>query len=134
MTVSNEAVLLQQLINELLNKCEPGDQLHALIDCVDVLPAGGTAGDSGNNTLITPASGKTLQLYYVSYNPQAAVTAAFRWGEAGNLWLKNTVPAKSVIAKDWGASRHFDGGVDQPLILNLSGAASVNWNVFYTEV
>ena len=88
----------------------------------------------GNNTLITPASGKKIRLYYCSYNPLLAVEAAFRFGASGGLFLRNNVTANSVIAKDYGDFRYLEGAVDEALILNLSLAVSVNWNVNYLEV
>ena len=131
MGISGEAVLLQRIIDELLNKLEPGDSIYtSTVECSSL---SGTASASGNTTLVTPASGKHLRIFYVSYNPTTATTAAFRFGEAGTLWFKNAVPAKSIVAKDWNA-RHLAGAVDEPLILNLADAVSTNWNVFYNEV
>ena len=97
-------------------------------------PASGQVTTLGNNTLLTPASGKKLRIYYVSYNPLVAVEAAFRFGAAGALWLRNNITANSVIAKDCGDLRYLEGAVDEVLILNLSLGVAVNWNVFYLEV
>ena len=97
-------------------------------------PASGQASGSGNNTLVTPTSGKRIQAYYLSYNPTLAVEAAFRFGATGTLFLRNNVTANSVIAKDFGDLRYWIGAVDEALILNLSLAVAVNWNVLYIEV
>lgn len=95
----------------------------------------GTAAGSGNNTLLTPAAGKAVRLNYMCYNPSAGVTAAFRFGAAGSLFLLTTLTVGgSVIAKDFGAFRYLQGGVNEALILNLSSGVSTNWNIFYTEV
>ena len=93
----------------------------------------GQVAEAGNNTLVTPSLGKALRLFYVSYNPLVAVEAAFRFGAAGALFLRNAVTAHSVIAKDWGTVRSLSGAVDEPLILNLSAAVACNWNAFYLE-
>lgn len=96
--------------------------------------ASGQASGSGNNTVVTPSSGKRLRIYYLSYNPLAAVEAAYRFGAAGTLFLRNNVTANSVIAKDFGDLRYLQGAVDEALILNLSSAVTTNWNAFYQEV
>lgn len=97
-------------------------------------PASGQVNGLGNNTLITPASGKKLRLYYANYNPLLAVEAAFRFGAAGTLFLRANVVANSVIGKDWGDFRYVEGAVDEALILNLSLAVATNWNAMYVEV
>ena len=94
----------------------------------------GQVSGSGNNTLITPTSGKALRIFYASYNPLVAVEAAFRFGASGGLWLRNNITANSVIAKDFGDLKYVQGAVNEVLILNLSLAVAVNWNVFYQEV
>ena len=105
------------------------------LDRLAMTAASGTVSSLGNNTVITPASGKRLSIAYLSYNPALAVEAGFRLGAAGTLMLKNSLTAGgSVIAKDFGDFRHVLGAIDEPLILNLSLAVSTNWNVFYREV
>ena len=125
--------LLSQLLNELLAKTEPSDtQPISGVGALSI--AAGTVSGSGNTTLITPASGKRVRVYYASYNNALAVEAGFRFGAAGTIWLKNNVVANSVIAKDFGDLRFVQGAVDEVLILNLSLAVSTNWTVFYVEV
>ncbi|OGO36717.1 MAG: hypothetical protein A2W35_17965 [Chloroflexi bacterium RBG_16_57_11] len=124
---------LQQVLAELLNKTEPTD--NQAVSGVGALSiAAGTASSSGNTTLITPASGKSVRVYYASYNNALAVEAGFRFGAAGTIWLKNNLVANSVISKDFGDLRYVQGAVDEVLILNLSLAVSTNWTVFYVEV
>ena len=92
----------------------------------------GSVSASGNNTLITPAAGKKLRTYYLAYNPSAAVEAAFRFGAAGGLFLRNDLTtAGSIVAKDFGDFRYVEGAVDEALILNLSLGVSTIWNAFY---
>ena len=95
--------------------------------------ASGQVSGLGNNTVVTPASGKLVRVYYASYNPLLAVEAAFRFGSTGSLWLRNNVTANSVIAKDFGDFRFVQGTANEVLILNLSLAVSTNWNVAYQE-
>ena len=101
---------------------------------ISITPASGQVSASGNNTLLTPTAGKALRVHYAAYNPLAAVEAAFRFGPTGSLWLRNNITANSVIAKDFDNFRFLQGAIDALLILNLSAAVSVNWNVLYTEV
>ena len=96
--------------------------------------ASGSAGSLGNNTLLTPASGHRLRLSYLSYNAATAVEAAFRLGATGALFLRNSVLANSVIAKDFGPARYVEGGTNDPLILNLSAAVATIWNAGYQEI
>ena len=88
----------------------------------------------GNNTLITPATGKKIRAYYLNYNPLSAVEAGFRFGATGTLILRCNVTANSVIAKDYGDFKYIEGAIDEALILNLSLAVNVIWNVFYLEI
>ena len=97
-------------------------------------PASGSVTGLGNNTLITPASGKKIRLSYVSYNPALAVEAGFRFGAAGTLFLRNSIGAGSVVSKDFGDMRYVEGAVDEALILNLSVGVATIWNALYVEV
>lgn len=101
---------------------------------VALTPASGSVSGTGNNTLITPASGKKLRIHYLSYNPTLAVEAAFRFGASGTLVLRNSVAAGAVVAKDFGDMRYWESAVDEPLVLNMVVGVSCIWNALYTEV
>lgn len=102
---------------------------------IQLTPASGTVANSGNNTLITPAAGKKLRVYYLSYNPSAAVLIAFRFGAAGTQFIRNDIAsAGAIVSKDFGDFRFVQGATDEALILNLGGAVSTLWNAFYVEV
>ena len=94
----------------------------------------GSVNGLGNNTLITPTAGKKVRISYVSYNPALAVEAGFRFGAAGGLFLRNSVGAGAVVAKDFGDMRYLEGAVNEALILNLSVGVAVIWNVLYQEI
>ena len=126
--------LLSQLLTEILQKTEPADAQAVAQSFLGLTPASGSVSGSGNTTLITPTGGKSLRVFYASYNPALAVEAAFRFGASGTLWLRNSVVASSVIAKDFGAFRYIQGAADEALILNLSLAVTTIWNTFYIEV
>lgn len=104
------------------------------VDKLQLFMASGSASASGNNTLLTPGAGKKLRVSYLSYNPVLAVEAAFRFGASGGMFLRNSVVAGSVIAKDVGDLRYIEGAVDEPLILNLSLAVATMWNVLFVEI
>lgn len=100
-----------------------------------LITASGTVSSSGNNTVVTPSSGKKIRVYYLSYNPSAPVTAAYRFGAAGNLFLQNNiVQGGSIVSKDFGDFRYVQGATDEVLILNLSAGVSTIWNCNYIEV
>ena len=124
---------LTDVLNELLQKTEPGDS-QVIVGPGVLTIASGQVSSLGNNTLITPAAGTRIRVYYASYNPLLAVEAAFRFGTAGSLWLRNNVTANSVIAKDFGDLRFIQGAVGEAVILNLSLAVGINWNLTYLEV
>jgi hypothetical protein len=108
--------------------------LHATGVPFQITPISGVATNAGNTTCITPASGKSLRIFYISYNPLLAVEAAFRWGLTGNLWLWNSLATGTVvIAKDFGTHHYLQGAIDEPLVIWLSGAVSTIWNAFYIE-
>ena len=110
-------------------------ELQQKVEAVGALTvASGQVTTLGNNTLITPTSGKKLRLYHVLYNPLLAVEAAFRFGAAGTLFLRTNVLANSVIGKDYGDFKYMQGATDEALILNLSLGVATNWNVMYVEV
>jgi hypothetical protein len=103
-------------------------------DFYKVTAASGSVNGTGNNTCITPSSGKKLRLFYLSYNPFLAVEIAFRFGVSGPLFLRSKLMAGGVISKELGTNRYLEGAVDEPLILNLSGNVDTIWNAFYIEV
>ena len=94
----------------------------------------GQATALGNTLLLTPASGKSLRLWYVSYNPATAAEIGFRFGAAGTIWLRNNLVANSVIAKDFKDFKFIQGAADEELYLNQTPAVTTNWTVFYLEV
>lgn len=99
-----------------------------------LIPISGTASGSGNNSILTPTSGKAINLAYASYNPSAPVECAFRFGTSGQKFLDNNiVAAGSIIAKDFGDFRYVKGAINESLYLNLSSAVPTIWNAFYWE-
>ena len=112
----------------------PTTQAISAVQTLAATPASGSVANVGNNTLVTPAAGKKLRLFYCSYNPNLAVEVAFRFGAAGTLFLRNSVAANSIVAKDFGDFRYIEGGVNDLLILNLSIGVTTIWNALYVEV
>lgn len=109
--------------------------VNAAVTKLSLSYASGSASSSGNNTLLTPAAGKKIRVYYASYNPSAATEVAFRFGAAGTLFLRNSiVTAGSIVAKDVGDARYVEGAANEALIMNLTNAVATIWNVFYVEL
>lgn len=109
--------------------------LNVSVAKLKLTPVSGSVSSSGNNTVLTPTSGKKLRIYYLSYNPANPVDIAFRFGAAGPLFLRNNiVQGGSIIAKDFGDARYVEGAVDETLVLNLSSAVTAIWNAFYVEI
>jgi hypothetical protein len=132
-TGSNLYLALDTVESKLATLISQTDELEGNTVRKVLTIASGSASSSGNNTLITPTVGTRLVVYYASYNPASAVEAAFRFGAAGTLFLRNSVVAGSVIAKDFGDFRCIRGAINEALILNLSGAVTTLWNCFYVE-
>ena len=104
-----------------------------LYQTLQLTPAGGQVSSSGDNTLITPSSGKLLRIYYLSYNNTTATVECY-FTFAGVNFLRNKIIANSVIAKDFGDFRCVQGSVGGTLVLNLDTATPVNWSCMYVEI
>lgn len=100
----------------------------------ELIIASGSVNSVGNNTVITPTSGKKLRLSYLSANNASATELGFRFGAAGTLFLRNNLTANAVVAKDFGDFRYIQGAVNEALILNLTLGVTVIWNCLYIEV
>jgi hypothetical protein len=99
-----------------------------------VVAVAGTVSASGDNTVITPASGKRLNVGYLAYNPESAVEARFKFPTTGTTFLRNKLTVGgAVIAKDFGA-KFWEGAINEALVLNLSAAVPTIWNAVYVEV
>ena len=61
------------------------------------------------------------------------IAATVRFGAAGPLFLRNSVGAGAVIAKDFGDMRYLEGAVDESLFLNMVVGVACIWNAIYTE-
>lgn len=106
-----------------------------VIPSYPVLWVSGSTAASGNTAVVTPASGKAVRVHYVSYNPSSDQNEiAFRFGAAGTKFLLNTVPASSIIAKDFGDAKYITGAVDEVFYFYQGFGASTNYNVFYSIV
>ena len=122
-------------VSNMISSVETGLAKDTSLGKTALTIASGAVNSSGNNTLLTPSSGKALRCTYLSYNPSLAVEAAFRFGTNGALFLRNNLTtAGAVIAKDFGDFRYVQGAVNEALILNLSLAVSTIWNAFYVEI
>jgi len=92
----------------------------------------GSISTVGDNSIITPAAGKLLRVFWVGLSSsqdntgETAVTVKF--GSTSHYrWNMGNPGAFS----HW---QNFQGIVDQPLVINLSAAQTVLWNATYEEV
>ena len=123
----------QQTMANSISVAIASNQSDVPVSKVQLLTASGQTSSSGNTTVITPTGGKKIRVAYLSYNPASATEAAFRFGAAGSLFMRNAVPAGGIVAKDFGDFRYIEGATDEILVLNLTAAVTTTWNVFYTE-
>ncbi len=100
-------------------------------------PKTATVSSSGDTVFHTPASGKSLRLYYLGYSADGAnsadVTVYVKFG-SGSAIYKQSLAAKAMFAHTIAANRYVQGGVNQALSVNLSAAQTVHVNVEYEEV
>lgn len=82
---------------------------------------------SGDTTLVTPAAGKAVRLFWVSAinDPDESTTPLIR------VLLGAQEVYRGYAVSHWEV---FTGAVNQPLTINLSGPASVAVTAHYTEV
>ena len=85
-----------------------------------------TTSASGNTVVITPGAGHRLRLFYVLMNADGAnvadVTAALRFGAAGDLIYTVCLKAGSIFGRNIGAAglrHHVRGAINEPLYINL---------------
>lgn len=112
----------------------------------DLRPANGRTGiGPGEFELLVPTVGRRLRLFYLSYNPDAPCEVmGFQFGPTPGIppddwessrFLRNQIAvAGSIIAKDFGDQKYWQGGFNQSLYLVIVGVATVAWNVAYIEV
>lgn len=98
-----------------------------------------TASSSGNNTILTPTAGSKIRLYHLGYSAGAGVTGVLvgaRFGAAGTIFDNEyLVTAGQAFARNIQAGkRYVDGAVNEPLVVNLSGAQTVYVNIEYEEI
>lgn len=97
---------------------------------------GGTHADLGDNTILTPAAGKRLRIYYLCLNTDdnnsAVVVADVKLGDTSRYRI--SLPAGAIWARALAASGFcLRGAVDAPFVINLSAAQTVYVSVEYEE-
>lgn len=97
-----------------------------------------TISSSGNNTVLTPSSGKAIRLHYVclsaSTDNTSPVTASVKFNGGSTLY-KVSLYGGSMFARNIGAgNRYLQGSTNQTLVVDLSTAQSIHVNVEYEEI
>lgn len=97
-----------------------------------------TASTSGNNTVYTPGSGKSVRLHFFGYSAGSNVTGvlvSLRWGSGTPFDRQYLVAPGQPYARNIQAGkRYIDGPVDEPLIVNLDDAQTVYVNYEVEEI
>lgn len=101
----------------------------------------GTATASGETTLITPASGNFIRLWWFSYQltGDTAVTASLRYGASNTDHYATNLPSTGAYVSHQIKPNYKPLAINEALIINLSGdpstgAGGVLWNIEYEEV
>ena len=100
---------------------------------------GSTVNTIGNNTVITPASGKRIGLQYICLSADggngADVVVTIKFTNAGAVKYKLSLKAGAIWARNIGArARWLAGGIDESLVVNLSDSQSVHCSFEYEEI
>lgn len=104
------------------------------------------------SVILAPVSPlRRLRLFYLSYNPSVACEVmGFQFGPTpetfiledeqidwfrNNRFLRNLiVVGGTVIAKEFGDNKYWQGGIGEKLYLVVKSAAPVVWNVMFVEI
>lgn len=97
----------------------------------------GAATSSGNNTIRTPSSGKSMRLFYVALSAPATNTTTVKctvqFLSGSPLYTINLVPG-AIYSRNIGAGKYYlAGAVNDSLIVNLDSSQTVNWSVEYLD-
>lgn len=99
-----------------------------------------TVSASGETSIVQPASGKSIRLWWYNIGADPAnsanVVASFRFGTGGTDFFKTGLSqygAASGHSFKAGKS-YYQGGVDESLYVNLSAAQTVYVNIDYEEI
>ncbi len=97
-----------------------------------------TCGSAGDNTVHTPAAGKKIRLLFFGYSAGAnvaGVLVGLRFG-AGTVFDRQYLiaPGQPYARNVKAGDGYVEGGVDEPLVVNLDAAQTVYVNIEYEEV
>lgn len=93
-----------------------------------------TASASGDNVVKTPTSGKKLRIKFLDVwnNGAADITVYLRFGTGTARFKKTLAPKTGFIMNLKGCN--WEGGVNEALNINLSGAGTVDVTVLGQEI
>jgi len=98
-------------------------------------PATGEATNAGNTEIITVSAGKKLRIKSIDIwnNGADSVTVALRFTATGTLTYKKKIASESGWIKNL-IGCNWEGGVDEDLFINLSGAGTVSYTITKEEI
>ena len=88
---------------------------------------------SGNNTLVSGSSGKTIRVFKLFLVFSAAVNATFQDGASTSLSGAIPFSTNGSIVLDLDTLPWFVTSAGNGFVLNLSSSASVNGTVYYVQ-
>lgn len=110
----------------------------AALIALETIATGGSVSGSGDQTLLTPAPGMALRLYYLQAGVPASaadVDVILKFDTGGSTRYSFPLAAGGNWARNIGAGRRYvQGGVDEPLVANLSVSTTLLYSVEYEEV
>ena len=97
------------------------------------LAASGTATASGETSILSPTTGRYLRIYAVRlvHLDDTPVTVEVKQNAAGSVLLTSRLIDDGH--PDVHRPNYWEFGVDDDLVLDLSGASDVAWSVDYTD-
>lgn len=94
-----------------------------------------TITSSGNTTVITPASGKRIRVFWVSYVPSSdnsnANLVKVGFGTASGSIDSGQEFYRGFVVSHW---EPFTGAVDKSVIVNTATAEAINGTIHYQEI
>lgn len=125
-------------LSEPISVDDNGGSLTVDIPDTTTLAKSTTASASGDTTIHTPSGGNRIRLGYLCLSADggnsADVTVIVKFTSGGTTLYKLSLKAGAIWARNIGAGqRYLDGGVNNPLVINLSGTQTVHASIEYTE-
>jgi len=90
---------------------------------------------SGDNTVVTPSSGKKIQVMFITIHnsSDASVTVYLKFAAGGTARFKKALASGAGFAANL-LGANWQGAANEALIINLSAAKNITGDILYREV